>query len=106
MIDRRGFLVRVAAGLAGITVGVGGAKASLHLDEASARETRSVNYQVKGFSCITCAAGLEVILRQQKGVVRASATYPEARVTIGFDETLTSEDKLKDFIASSGFTVA
>ena len=57
---------------------------------------------MKGFSCITCAAGL----RQQKGVVRAGASYPEARVVIRFDENLVSEDKLKEFIASCGFTVA
>lgn len=105
-MDRRGFLTRVAVGLAGASVGIGGTKACLHLGEASARGTRNVAYQVKGFSCITCATGLEVMLRQEKGVVRASTTYPEARVIVGFDETLTSEDKLKDFIASCGFTVA
>jgi len=105
-MDRRKFLGRVMTGVAGTTVGIGVAKAGLHLGRASPIETRKVAYQVKGFSCITCATGLEVMLRQQKGVVRASASYPEATVVIGFDESLISEDRLKEFIVSCGFTVA
>ena len=33
---------------------------------AEAKENRSVTYRVKGFTCVTCAVGLEVMLRQQK----------------------------------------
>ena len=92
-------------GVAGTTIGIGIAKANLHLGKTSPRETRSITYEVKGFSCITCATGLEVMLRQQKGVARANASYPEGRVVIGFDEALVSEDKLKSFIVECGFRV-
>ena len=90
--------------MAGTTVGSGVRAGSLWL--TLLREGRTVAYGVKGFSCETCATGLEVMLRRQKGVVRASASYADARVVIGFDENLTSEDTLKEFIASCGFTVA
>jgi hypothetical protein len=69
-------------------------------------ENRSISYNVKGFSCVTCATGLEVMLREQKGVVRAQASYPEAAVVIGFDENLTSEAALQKFIAGCGFSIA
>jgi len=55
---------------------------------------------------VTCAVGLEVMLRGLKGVTRANASYPEARVVIGFDSNLTTEKALKDFVASCGFLVA
>jgi|ERR1700724_438933 anaerobic selenocysteine-containing dehydrogenase len=102
-MDRRKFLGRVMTGIAGTTVGIGVAKSGLHLTPASSQETKTVTYEVKGFTCITCATGLEVMLLRQKGVVRASASYPDAKVLIGFDENLASEDKLKEFIASCGF---
>jgi len=47
-----------------------------------------------------------VILRQQKGVTRANASYRENKVVIGFDANLTIEKSLKDFIAGCGFSVA
>jgi len=63
-------------------------------------------YQVKGFTCVTCAVGLEVMLRGLRGVTRANASYPAARVVIGFDGELTNEKTLRDFISSCGFSVA
>ena len=104
-MDRRRFISGMVTGVAGATVGAGAAKANLHLRKSSLQETRKVNYEVKGFTCITCATGLEVMLLRQKGVATAVATYSDARVLIGFDEGLTSEDKLKQFITSCGFTV-
>ena len=62
--------------------------------------------KVKGFTCITCAVGLEVMLRGLKGVTWAKASYPEANVAIGFDANLTSEKTLRDFIAKCDFSVA
>jgi hypothetical protein len=105
-MDRRKFLGRVITAMAGTTVGISGVRAGFPMVDSSAREGRTVAYGVKGFSCETCATGLEVMLRRQKGVVRASASYADARVVIGFDENLTSEDTLKEFISSCGFTVA
>jgi Cu+-exporting ATPase len=104
-MDRRKFLSRLIVSAAGATTGMGLAKVGRGQVSPAARETRVVNYKVQGFTCITCATGLEVMLLQQKGVTRASASYPEARAVIGFDEKLTSDDTIRQFIASCGFSV-
>jgi copper chaperone CopZ len=96
-MDRRDFMCGITA--------TSGAAVSLSTSSA-AKETRSITYTVQGFTCVTCAVGLEVMLRQQKGVVRANASYPERTVAIGFDETLISEKALKGFIVQCGFSVA
>jgi copper chaperone CopZ len=96
-MDRRNFICSITTGTA----------AGLTLAEAAPpKENRSVTYRVKGFTCVTCAVGLEVMLRGLKGVTRANASYPEAKVAIGFDANITSEKALKDFIANCGFSVA
>ena len=110
-MDRRRFICQVTAAAAA------GAAASLELApvavprEAHAStlpegETRSVTYQVNGFTCITCAVGLEVMLRGLNGVTRANASYPANNVVIGFDEHATNENALKEFIKLCGFSVA
>jgi Cu+-exporting ATPase len=104
-MDRRKFLSQIIAGAAGTTA-AGLAATSVVTAVKPLKENRVVTWQVHGFTCITCATGLEAMLLQQKGVARASASYPEARVLIGFDDHLTSEEKLRRFIAGCGFSVA
>jgi copper chaperone len=82
-------------------VGAGGL-ATLGTLEAS--DTKTVTYKVKGFTCITCAVGLETLLRQQKGVVWAKASYPDASATVKYQSATNTEDQLKAFIADMGFT--
>lgn len=96
MFRRREFIHRIsAAGATGLTVSA-----------TNSEETKIANFHVKGFTCITCAVGLEVVLREQKGIVRAKATYPEGKVVVGFDASITSDDAIKDFInKTTGFTV-
>jgi anaerobic selenocysteine-containing dehydrogenase len=103
-MDRRKFLSRIIASAAGTTAV--GLAAGLGTATTSAKENCVVTWQVQGFTCITCATGLEVMLLQQKGVVRASASYPEAKVIIGFDDHITSKETLRKFIAGCGFLVA
>lgn len=69
----------------------------------AAAETRTVSYSIQGFTCITCAVGLDVLLERQKGVVRATSSYPDARTTIVFHPQLTTEAALKSSIAEMGF---
>jgi copper chaperone CopZ len=85
----------------GITVA--GGLASIGTSEG--HESRTVTYRIKGFSCVTCAVGLETMLRGQKGVARAKASYPDAKVTIEFDPELVTGHWLRGFIADKGFTV-
>jgi copper chaperone CopZ len=95
-MDRRGFLSRLTAASAAVGLEVGCGAGAL-------RATRRVIFQVRGFTCITCAVGLEVMLRGVRGVTEASANYAESSVRIAFDEQLISEDALKQFIGSCGF---
>ena len=71
---------------------------------AHARETKTALYHVKGFTCVTCAVGLETMLREQRGVKWVKATYPEAQVTIRYDPTTVNEAQLRAFISELGFT--
>jgi Cu+-exporting ATPase len=96
-MDRRNFICQVG--------GVGAASLSVTA-AAAAKEDQSVIYKVNGFTCITCAVGLEVMLRGTSGVTRANASYPERKVAIGFDSHMTSEKQLREFIASCGFSVS
>jgi copper chaperone CopZ len=75
------------------------------LEAISASATRTVIYQVKGFTCITCATGLDTLLGQQKGVASSKSTYPEGKVTVAFDPERISEQAIVTFIADLGFTV-
>jgi copper chaperone CopZ len=96
-MDRRNFLRGVTTATTAASLGVASA--------AAPKESRSVTYRVKGFTCITCAVGLEVMLKGLNGVTRASASYPANTVSIGFDEHVTTEKTVKDFISVCGFSV-
>ena len=104
-MNRRKFLNQVMGGVAGTAAGIGLAKVGLNLVEAAPKENQSVTLKVRGFTCITCATGLEVMLLEQKGVVRVAASYPEGNVLIGFDRNITSEETLKEFVSSCGFRI-
>lgn len=73
---------------------------------ADAKGTKTVTYVVKGFSCVTCAVGLDTMLQKQKGVSRSNSTYPDGIVKIQFDPQEVTEKSLKAFIGDMGFTVA
>lgn len=94
-MNRRNFICQVTAT---------GATAGFSAGAATEKENRSVVYKIEGFTCVTCAVGLEVMLRGLKGVVRASASYPERKVEIGFHAGLVTEKALKDFITACGFS--
>ena len=85
-----------------------GAIEALHSDSTSSaldlKGIKTVIWHVRGFTCITCAVGLETLLRREKGVVAATATYPQAMVTIKFHPDLVSESALRSTIAELGFT--
>jgi copper chaperone CopZ len=70
---------------------------------AGARTT--VIFQVKGFTCITCAVGLDTLLGKEKGIVSSQSTYPEGKVNVVFDPKESSEETIRKFIAEMGFSV-
>ncbi len=71
---------------------------------AGAKEVQTVAWHVRGFTCVTCAVGLETLLRREKGVVAANATYPQGMVTIQYHPDLVSQGALRSAIAELGFT--
>jgi copper chaperone CopZ len=86
-----------------VTLATTGAITPLEVMSAGAKKT--VTYHVLGFSCITCATGLDTMLRKEKGITSSRSTYPDGVATIGFDPDQTNEKNIKEFIASLGFTV-
>jgi copper chaperone CopZ len=67
--------------------------------------TNTVTWFVKGFSCITCATGLDTLLSQQKGIVSSKSTYPEGKVTVAFHPDQVTRQAIVQFIVDLGFTV-
>jgi copper chaperone CopZ len=94
---RRHFIRRMT--LAG-TVSLAGAGTT------PAKSGKSVVYRIQGFACITCAVGLETLLRREPGIERVEASYPNATAVIEFDPARMSEKRLKELISEIGFTVA
>ena len=70
---------------------------------AGARTT--VIFQVKGFTCVTCAVGLDTLLGKEKGIVSSRSTYLEGKVCVVFDPNESSEETIRKFIAEMGFSV-
>lgn len=68
-------------------------------------ERKTVTYHVKGFSCVTCAVGLDTLLKQKKGIAWSKSIYPDGIVTIKFDPKEVTEDSIKACIAEMGFKV-
>jgi copper chaperone CopZ len=66
-------------------------------------QRRTVHYRVTGFTCITCAVGLETLLKRHAGVVEASASYRDGTTTVTYDSNLVSDAALVEFIESAGF---
>lgn len=100
-MDRRGFLQLAGVG----AVAAGGTTAAATGVAAAAECTHVVTFTVRGFSCETCAVGLDVILGREPGVVRSRSSHPSGEVAVGYDATLTTPGTLGARIAETGFSV-
>jgi copper chaperone CopZ len=74
-------------------------------DAAPAHEGHTVTWRVTGFTCITCAVGLETVLSQRIGVLEVKASYPDGIVHIRFNSAKVSERDLRESISEMGFRV-
>jgi copper chaperone CopZ len=83
----------------GIACGIGAAEASI-----GAAKTKTVTYRIGGFSCVTCAVGLDSMLKEQKGIVRSKSSYPERTAVIEYDPSRINEAQIKAYIQELGFT--
>jgi Cu+-exporting ATPase len=66
---------------------------------------KTVIYQVRGFSCVTCSVGLDTMLGKQKGILSSKSTYPEGKVIVSYDSDAIDEKSIRASIAEMGFTV-
>jgi Cu+-exporting ATPase len=85
----------------GIACGLGAAEAA-----AGAAKTKTVTYRIAGFTCITCAVGLDALLKDQKGIVRSKSSYPERTAVVEYNPELVNEEQIKAFIQELGFTAS
>ena len=88
-----------------LTVATTGALTPLEAIPATAAPKKIITYHVRGFSCVTCATGLDTLLGREKGINSSKSTYPEGEVTVSFDPGKTSEQAIVKFITDLGFTV-
>jgi copper chaperone len=99
MMRRRSFIQTLAGS------GVGVALMKLGAPERRQAENARVGWTVKGFTCVTCAVGLQTILEKHKGIARVKAEYPSGKVDIGFDSKMIAPREIKRLIEHTGFTV-
>jgi copper chaperone CopZ len=99
MMRRRSFIQTLAGSGAGVAL------LKLGTPEKKVAENASVRWSVKGFSCVTCAVGLQTILEKHKGIVRVKAAHPSGRVEIGFDSNQIAPADIKRLIEDAGFRV-
>jgi copper chaperone CopZ len=92
---RRQFIQRLTLAITGTSIAA--------VATAQANQNKTVTYCVRDFSCPTCAAGLDTMLRQKKGVVRSESSYAHATTVIEFNPKLTTNESLKAFIKEMGF---
>ncbi len=72
---------------------------------AAAGPRTNLVLQVKGFTCPTCAVGLDTLLGKERGIVSSHSTYPEGNVSVVFNPQESSEQGIRKLIAEMGFTV-
>ncbi len=70
-----------------------------------AAQTKTATYTVRGFTCVTCATGLETLLKREQGVFDVKASYPEGLTTITYDPKRISQADLRQVIEGMGFKV-
>src|SRR5271165_3273813 len=86
-------------------MGLASANGLASIESLAAEPTRTATLQVKGFSCITCATGLDTMLGRQRGIKSSRSSYPAGVVTVCFNPDRITEERIVAFIAELGFTV-
>jgi copper chaperone CopZ len=92
-MERRSFL-----GLATLT-----SLAAAPLVRLRTKAEQTARFRVLGFTCPTCAIGLETLLKRQPAVLRALASSPEGYSTVTYDPARTSVAAIQGRIEQMGF---
>jgi copper chaperone CopZ len=101
---RRKFLQLVALSGASAVASLEGIAGTASNPAASVK-SRTAVFQVKGFSCATCAIGLDTMYSRKKGIVSSHSTYPEGKVTVQFDQSSIDEKAVRAVITDAGFSI-
>jgi copper chaperone len=80
-----------------------GASSLATLKAANALEKKTATYKISGFTCITCAVGLETLLQREKGIIAARASYPDAIASVTYHPKSISEPYIVEAIEGMGF---
>jgi Cu+-exporting ATPase len=89
MIVRRKFLEGIAC--------------SLGAARAASSPTKTVHYRIDGFTCVTCAVGLDTMLLDLRGIVKSKSSYADRTSVIDYRSDVVNEGAIKLFIRELGF---
>jgi copper chaperone CopZ len=102
---RRKFLQLIALSGAGALAPLEAIAGTASIVDADAKGKTAV-FQVKGFSCVTCAVGLDTMFSRTKGILSSHSTYPEGKVTVLFHPEMIADAAVRAVITDAGFTIA
>lgn len=91
MIVRRRFIQSIACGLGAV-------------EAASAAQSKTVKYRIEGFTCVTCAVGLDTLLRDKRGILSSKSSYPERTSVIEYNPDIVNENQIKGYVQELGFS--
>jgi copper chaperone CopZ len=103
-MHRRNFMKALAGGSASVALLNLEANAKTPAENKPAGNA-TVAWTVKGFTCVTCAVGLQTILQQEKGIAKVAADYPSGKVQIAFDSRTITPAQIRQLIEKAGFKV-
>jgi copper-(or silver)-translocating P-type ATPase len=67
------------------------------------KNINKVIYPVSGLSCAGCAAGVQKLLREQRGVISADVNFATKSASIEFDPTETNPENLRQAVHDLGY---
>jgi copper chaperone CopZ len=75
------------------------------LESLAGVAVKTTTFRVKGFTCVTCATGLDTMLSRQAGIKSSQSTYPAGICKVIFNPDRITEESIVSFITDLGFTV-
>ena len=75
------------------------------LESLAGATVKTTTFRVKGFSCVTCATGLDTMLSRQAGIKSSQSIYPAGICKVVFNPDRVTEERIASFITDLGFTV-
>lgn len=71
--------------------------------ETNIKQTQKL-YRIGGMHCASCSVLINAVLGKQKGVLSVNASFGAEKLTISFDSTLITEEKIKSLGKSLGYS--